>query len=70
MDPPRSTFSPYADKWGPYALVGRPCDGQLAGSILCVAHLSEWVKRARGGDEDVITDRGVPVARLLGLWPT
>jgi prevent-host-death family protein len=31
------------------------------------AHLSEWVERARGGDEIVITDRGVPVARLLGL---
>jgi len=29
--------------------------------------LSEWVERARGGDEIVITDRGVPVARLLGL---
>jgi prevent-host-death family protein len=31
------------------------------------AHLSEWVERARGGDEIVITDRGMPVARLLGL---
>jgi prevent-host-death family protein len=31
------------------------------------AHLSEWLERARGGDEVVITDRGVPVARLLGL---
>lgn len=31
------------------------------------AHLSEWVERARSGDEIVITDRGVPVARLLGL---
>jgi len=31
------------------------------------AHLSEWVERARGGDEIVITDRGVPVARLLGV---
>src|ERR1700683_1079942 len=31
------------------------------------AHLSEWVERARGGDEIVITDRGGPVARLLGL---
>ena len=31
------------------------------------AHLSEWLERARGGDEIVITDRGVPVARLLGL---
>src|ERR1700685_561891 len=31
------------------------------------AHLSEWIERARGGDEIVITDRGLPVARLLGL---
>jgi prevent-host-death family protein len=34
------------------------------------AHLSEWLERARGGDEVVITDRGVPVARLLGLTTT
>jgi prevent-host-death family protein len=31
------------------------------------AHLSEWMERVRKGDELVITDRGVPVARLLGL---
>jgi prevent-host-death family protein len=31
------------------------------------AHLSEWLERARGGTELVITERGVPVARLLGL---
>jgi prevent-host-death family protein len=31
------------------------------------AHLSEWLERARGGDEVVITERGVPVARLVGL---
>jgi prevent-host-death family protein len=31
------------------------------------AHLSQWLDRARQGDEIVITDRGVPVARLLGL---
>jgi len=31
------------------------------------AHLSEWLERAREGDEVVITDRGIPVARLLGL---
>lgn len=34
------------------------------------AHLSEWLDRARGGDEVIITDRGVPVARLLGLTTT
>ncbi|MGO9052396.1 MAG: type II toxin-antitoxin system Phd/YefM family antitoxin [Streptosporangiaceae bacterium] len=34
------------------------------------AHLSEWLDRARGGAELVITDRGVPVARLLGLTST
>ena len=31
------------------------------------AHLSEWMEQVRGGGELVITDRGVPVARLLGL---
>jgi prevent-host-death family protein len=34
------------------------------------AHLSEWLERAREGSEVVITDRGVPVARLLGLATT
>jgi prevent-host-death family protein len=34
------------------------------------AHLSEWLDRAREGDEVVITDRGVPVARLVGLTTT
>lgn len=34
------------------------------------AHLSEWLERAREGAELVITDRGVPVARLLGLTAT
>jgi len=31
------------------------------------AHLSEWLERAREGDEVVVTERGVPVARLLGI---
>jgi prevent-host-death family protein len=31
------------------------------------AHLSEWLEQARSGNEVVITDRGVPVARLVGL---
>lgn len=34
------------------------------------AHLSEWLDRVRQGDEVVITDRGIPVARLLGLTTT
>jgi prevent-host-death family protein len=34
------------------------------------AHLSEWLERVRSGDEVVVTDRGVPVARLLGLSAT
>lgn len=33
-------------------------------------HLSEWLERAREGTEVVITDRGLPVARLLGLGTT
>jgi prevent-host-death family protein len=31
------------------------------------AHLSEWVDRARAGEEIRVTDRGVPVARLVGV---
>jgi prevent-host-death family protein len=34
------------------------------------AHLSDWLERARQGTEVVITDRGLPVARLLGLSTT
>jgi prevent-host-death family protein len=34
------------------------------------AHLSEWLERARAGDEVVITDHGLPVARLMGLTAT
>jgi prevent-host-death family protein len=34
------------------------------------AHLSEYLDRVRAGDEVVITERGIPVARLLGLTTT
>jgi prevent-host-death family protein len=34
------------------------------------AQLGKWVGRARAGEEIVVTDRGVPVARLLGLDST
>ena len=34
------------------------------------ANLSIWLDQARSGHEVVITDRGVPVARLLGLTTT
>jgi prevent-host-death family protein len=34
------------------------------------AHLSDWLRRARSGTEVVITDRGVPIARLTGLNTT
>lgn len=34
------------------------------------AHLSDWLERARQGDEIVVTDRGIPVARLLGVDTT
>jgi prevent-host-death family protein len=33
-------------------------------------HLSVWLDRARHGEEIVVTDRGVPVARLLGMDAT
>jgi prevent-host-death family protein len=31
------------------------------------AHLSGWLGRARDGEDIVVTDRGVPVARLVGI---
>jgi prevent-host-death family protein len=31
------------------------------------ANLSEWVARARTGDEVLVTERGVAVARLIGI---
>ena len=34
------------------------------------AHLSEWLDRARDGEEILVTERGVPIARLLGINTT
>ena len=34
------------------------------------AHLSEWLDRAKSGEEILITERGVPIARLLGINTT
>ena len=34
------------------------------------AHLSEWLERARAGEQIVVTDRGIPIARLLGVSAT
>jgi prevent-host-death family protein len=34
------------------------------------ARLSEYVRRVKAGNEVVVTDRGVPVARLMGLDAT
>lgn len=31
------------------------------------AELKTWIERARAGDEVIITDRGLPVARLTGI---
>ncbi|MDO8149249.1 type II toxin-antitoxin system prevent-host-death family antitoxin [Isoptericola sp. b515] len=31
------------------------------------AELKSWIERARAGEEVVITERGVPVARLTGV---
>ena len=33
-------------------------------------HLSLWLDRVQHGEEVVVTDRGVPVARLLGMTAT
>ncbi|MGH3931508.1 MAG: type II toxin-antitoxin system Phd/YefM family antitoxin [Pseudonocardiaceae bacterium] len=34
------------------------------------AHLSEWLEQVREGAEIVVTERGIPVARLLGIGTT
>jgi prevent-host-death family protein len=34
------------------------------------AHLSDWLDRAKSGQEVTVTDHGVPVARLLGTGVT
>lgn len=34
------------------------------------AHLSQWIERVQEGEEVVVTERGVPVARILGLATT
>jgi prevent-host-death family protein len=31
------------------------------------AHLSEWLARVHRGEEIVVTERGIPVARLIAL---
>lgn len=31
------------------------------------AHLSDWLTRVREGEELVVTDRGLPVARIIGI---
>ena len=33
------------------------------------ARLSEYLRRVRAGEEVVVTDRGVPIARLMPLAP-
>jgi prevent-host-death family protein len=34
------------------------------------AHLSEWIDLVRDGNEVVVTDRGTPVARMIGMDAT
>ncbi|MDP9319169.1 MAG: type II toxin-antitoxin system prevent-host-death family antitoxin [Actinomycetota bacterium] len=34
------------------------------------AHLGDWIDRAQAGEEIVVTERGAPVARLIGLNST
>jgi prevent-host-death family protein len=34
------------------------------------AHLSDWLARAREGEDLVVTDRGLPVARITGIDAT
>ncbi len=42
---------------------------EVAVSVLR-AHLGEWIDRVRAGEEVVVTDRGLPVARLTGVTTT
>jgi len=34
------------------------------------AHLAHWIDTARDGEDVVITDRGTPVAKIVGLEST
>lgn len=34
------------------------------------AHLGDWIDRAKAGEDILVTDRGKPVARLIGLSTT
>jgi prevent-host-death family protein len=34
------------------------------------ANLRDWLERAQQGDEIVVTERGVPIARLIGMDTT
>jgi prevent-host-death family protein len=34
------------------------------------AHLSDWIDRARAGEEVIVTDRGAPIVRLVGVEST
>lgn len=34
------------------------------------AHLSDWLLRVREGEEVLVTERGIPVAKLIGLDTT
>ena len=34
------------------------------------AHLSDWLLRVREGEQVLVTERGIPVARLIGLETT
>ena len=34
------------------------------------SHFREWLGRAKAGEDVVVTDRGVPIARLVGMEST
>jgi prevent-host-death family protein len=34
------------------------------------AHLSEWIDHARNGEEVIVTERGMPIVRLIGIDTT
>lgn len=52
-------------------IVGKCTLGRMDVSVTALrAELATWLERARNGEEVVVTDRGVPVVRLIGVTTT
>ena len=42
---------------------------KTAGIAELKAHLTAWIRRAKAGEEVIVTERGVPVAKLVPIEP-